>query len=95
MPPINEILPANLLQALPVSAKDWVHTPKSVQDLVVGLLMRFQAMEAEVARLREQVNRNSGNSSQPPSKDGPGVVRLTGAGKKPSGRTRGGQAGHP
>jgi transposase len=95
MAPIDEILPANLLQALPVSAEDWADTPKSVQDLVVGLLMRFQAMEAEVARLREQVNRNSGNSSQPPSKDGPGVVRHTGAGKKPSGRTRGGQAGHP
>jgi len=78
-----------------VSAEDWADTPKSVQDLVVGLLTRFQAMEAEVARLREQVNRNSGNSSQPPSKDGPGVVRRTGAGKKPSGRTRGGQAGHP
>jgi len=45
--------------------------------------------------LREQVNRNSGNSSQPPSKDGPGIVRHTGAGKKASGRRHGGQAGHP
>ena len=109
MPPINEILPANLLQALPVSAKDWVHTPKSVQDLVVGLLERFQATEAEAARLlehlqtteaevvhlREQLNRNSGNSSQPPSSDGPGVVRFKGAGKKASGRKCGGQMGHP
>jgi transposase len=94
MSPIDEILPANLLQALPVSAEDWADTPKSVQDLVVGLLMRFQAMEAEVARLREQVNRNSGNSSQPPSRDGPGVVRHTAGGKKASGRRHGGQAGH-
>ena len=95
MSPIDKILPENLLEALPVSAKDWADTPKSVQDLVVGLLKRFQASEMEVDHLREQVNRNSGNSSQPPSKDGPGVVRHTGAGKKASGRTRGGQAGHP
>jgi len=39
-----------------------------VQDLVVGLLKRFQASEMEVDHLREQVNRNSGNSSQPPSR---------------------------
>jgi len=95
MPPIDEILPANLLQALPMSAEDWVQTPKSVQALVVGLLARLQAVEAEVARLREQLNRNSGNSSQPPSSDGAGVVHHTGAEKKRSGRKRGGQAGHP
>ena len=71
--PIDKILPENLLEALPVSAEDWADTPKSVQDLVIGLLKRFQAMEAEVARLREQVNRNSGNSLQPPSKDRPGT----------------------
>jgi Transposase IS66 family. len=94
MSPIDKILPANLLEALPVSAEDWADTPKSVQDLVIGLLKRFQALEAEVARLREQVNRNSGNSSQPPSRDGPGVVRHTGGGKKASGRRHGGQAGH-
>ena len=95
MPPIDEILPANLLQALPVSAEDWAQTPKSVQALVVGLLARLQAVEAEVTHLREQLNRNSGNSSQPPSSDGPGVVKHTGAEKKRSGRKRGGQAGHP
>ncbi|MCX6080611.1 MAG: DUF6444 domain-containing protein [Chloroflexi bacterium] len=50
-------------------------TPKSVQALVIGLLTRIQVLEIEVARLREQVNRNSGNSSQPPSGDGPGVVK--------------------
>ena len=94
MPPIAEILPINLLQALPVSAKDWAQTPKSVQVLVVGLLSRLQALEVEVARLREQLNRNSGNSSQPPSSDGPGIVRSKGTKKKGSGRKRGGQKGH-
>ena len=95
MPPIEEALPANLVQALPVSAEDWAQTPKSVQALVVGLGARLQALEAEVARLREQINRNSGNSSQPPSSDGPDVVKRKGAEQKGSGRKRGGQAGHP
>src|SRR3990172_5866766 len=95
MPSIDEILPANLLQALPVSAEDWAQTPKSVQALVIGLRSRLEALEAEVARLREQTNRNSGNSSQPPSSDGPGVVKRKGAEKKGSGRKRGGQFGHP
>ena len=95
MPLIDEILPENLLQALPVSAEDWAQTPESVQALVVGLLSRLQALEAEVARLREQVNRNSSNSSKPPSSDGPGVVQRKGAEKKRSRRKRGGQPGHP
>jgi hypothetical protein len=95
MSAIEEILPVNLLQALPMSAEDWAQTPKSVQALVIGLLSRLQALEAEVTRLREQLNRNSGNSSQPPSSDGPGVSKGKGAEKKRSGRKRGGQVGHP
>ena len=94
MPPISEILPAKLLEAMPVSGEDWAQTPASVQALVSGLLTRLQALEAEVAKLREQVNRNSGNSSQPPSSDGPGVVKGK-IEKKRSGRRRGGQPGHP
>jgi transposase len=89
MPPITELLPAKLLEAMPVSAEDWAQTPASVQALVIGLLTRLQALEAEVAKLREQVNRNSGNSSQPPSSDGPGVVKGK-IEKKRSGRSRGG-----
>jgi len=95
MPPINEILPANLPPALPVSAEDWAQTPKPVQALVIGLQSRLQALEAEVARLREKLNRNSGNSSQPPSSDGPRVVKGNVAKKERSGRKRGGQVGHP
>ena len=94
MPPITEILPAKLLEALPVSAEDWAQTPASVQALVIGLLTRFQALEVDVSKLREQANRNSGNSSQPPSSDGPGVVKDK-IEKKRSGRGRGGQPGHP
>ena len=58
MPPINEGLPEKLLQTLPVSAEDSAQTPKSVHDLVVGLVTRFQKMEEEVARrLHEQISR--------------------------------------
>jgi transposase len=94
MPPISEILPAKLLETTPVSAEDWAKTPVSVQALVIGLLTRLQGLEEDVSKLREQVNRNSGNSSQPPSSDGPGVVKGK-IEKKRSGRSRGGQPGHP
>jgi transposase len=93
MPPITELLPAKLLEAMPVSAEDWAQTPASVQALVIGLLTRLQTLEGEVSKLRERVNRNSGNSSQPPSSDGPGVVKGK-IEKKRSGRSRGGQPGH-
>jgi transposase len=95
MVPIDEIIPVKMLEAMPVTAEDWEHTPKSVQDLVIGLLKRQQALEEEVAILRERVNRNSGNSSQPPSKDGPGVAPKKEGEKRHSGRKRGGQVGHP
>lgn len=94
MPPITELLPAKLLEAMPVSAEAWAQTPASVQALVMGLLTRLQALEVEVAKLREQVHQNSGNSSQPPSSDGPGVVKGK-LEKKRTGRRRGGQPGHP
>jgi len=94
MPPISELLPAKLLEAMPVSAEDWAQTPASVQALVIGLFTRLQTLEVEVAKLREQVNRNSGNSSQPPSSDGPGVEKGKNK-KKRNGRNRGGQPGHP
>ena len=93
MTPISEILPAELLEAMAVSAEDWAQTSASVQGLVIGLLTGIQALEVEVTKLREQVNRNSGNSSQPPSSDGPGVVKGK-IEKKGSGRNRGGQHGH-
>lgn len=58
----------------------------------------IEALEAAVARLEERVRelearlaQNSTNSSQPPSSDGPGVMRER---KKPTGKKRGGQKGH-
>ena len=85
----NEAMP----EQIPFSAEKWQQTPKVVQEFVLSLVVRVQALESEVAVLRERVNRNSGNSSQPPSSDGPEVPRKPRRRAK-SGRKRGGQPGH-
>ena len=52
---------------------------------------RIAQLEAENAELRARLNKNSQNSSKPPSSDGPQVSRPQG---KPSLKPRGGQPGH-
>lgn len=79
---------------MPFSAEEWAQTPPAIQEFVRSVLVQVQALEAEVATLREQLNRNSDNSSQPPSSDGP--ERASKPGRRPkSERRRGGQPGHP
>ena len=79
-------------EQISISAEEWAQTPKAVQELILSLIAHVQTLEAEIAALRERVNRNSGNSSQPPSSDGPQAPhkprRRTGSGRK-----RGGQKG--
>jgi transposase len=77
---------------LPISEDDWQHTPPVVQAVVVALWQQVEALRAEVARLREQVGRNSQNSSQPPSSDRPSAPPRPK--QPPSGRSAGGQKGH-
>lgn len=89
-----------------VSEADWEKTPASVKTLVLNLVSRVEELEkqfddlrAENAQLRaenellkEKLERNSQNSSQPPSADKAKDVKA----KKPrSRRPRGGQPGHP
>lgn len=95
MASFHEIVPETLLQATSVPAEDWAQTPPSVQNLVVILLARIRAFETEVAQLRERVDRNSRNSSRPPSSDGPEVAKRERSVKVRSGRKPGGQVGHP
>lgn len=77
---------------LGIPVEDWEQTPASVGVVFLALYQQVQDLKTEVAKLREQVKRNSGNSSQPPSLDGPGKVVQ---GKpQPRGRQRGGQPGH-
>ncbi|MBD3251282.1 IS66 family transposase [Candidatus Uhrbacteria bacterium] len=76
-----------------ITEEEWAQTPAAVQELVLSLIVRVQELEAEVAKLREQVNRNSHNSSNPPSSDGPEVPPKSR--KRPGGkRNRGAQPGH-
>jgi len=84
---------------LAISEEDWHHTPPAVQVVVIALWQQVQtlqaqvvALQAEVAQLREQLGRNSQNSSQPPSSDAPRAPRRPP--HTPSGRKPGGQKGH-
>ena len=81
------------LEQLPFSAEEWEQTPPAVQEFVLALIAHVQALEAEIAALRERLNRNSCNSSRPPSSDGPDVPRKSSRRAK-SGRKRGAQPGH-
>ena len=75
-----------------VSDEEWARTPASVRALVEALFARVARLEKEVADLREQLGKNSRNSSKPPSSDPPGT--STPPQSKGSKRKRGGQKGH-
>lgn len=89
----TEVIQETLPEQIPFSAAEWAQTPKAVQEFVLSLVAHVQALETEVAALRERVNRNSGNSSQPPSSDGPEVPPKQRQ-RAESGRKRGAQRGH-
>jgi transposase len=58
----------------------------------------IESLRAEVAALRRQAGRDSSNSSQPPSQDGPAAKAKSGqreARRARPGRPQGGQKGHP
>jgi transposase len=86
-----------------ISAQDWEQTPESVKRLIPDLTEqmghRIAALEEQCAALRaenqmlkEQLKRNSKNSSKPPSQD---IAKGFKAKPKAEGKKkRGGQAGH-
>jgi len=80
----------------PISDADWAQTPDSVKRSLVGrigqLERQYEALKAENAMLREQIERNSQNSSKPPSQD----IRkgFKSKEKKEKGKPRGAQFGH-
>jgi transposase len=59
--------------------------------LIAELRAQVAALTARVAELEARLRQNSSNSSKPPSSDAPGARRQ---GKKPTGRSPGGQPGH-
>lgn len=96
----------NLPDGLPIPPEDWAQTPLSIQAVVIALwhenrLLKQQVgslqqqenlLQAEVEKLREQINKNSQNSSKPPSSDGP--QKRSYPKREVSGRKQGGQPGH-
>jgi transposase len=75
-----------------ITAEDWQQTPFRVQVRVGELCVEVKQLRETVEQLQEIANRNSQNSSQPPSQDRPDQRPV----KEPSGppRKRGGQPGH-
>jgi transposase len=63
-------------------------------DLIAKLQQRLKQTQSQLQSLRERLSRNATNSSIPPSAN-PVHAPKPNAGKKPSGRKRGGQPGHP
>jgi len=69
--------------------------PEALVDIILALQEQVQILTQRVKQLEEQINKNSRNSSKPPSSDGlkkqkPQPKSL----RKQSGKKRGGQKGH-
>jgi transposase len=72
--------------------------PQSIWDTLspeaqAAVSVLVQSFERRIADLEERINKNSTNSSRPPSSDPPSVKRRPPA--PTSGKKRGGQPGHP
>jgi transposase len=91
---------------LPILTEDWEKTRATVQAVIallweenqalkvqmVQLQNQVEKLQSEVAKLRERVNKNSQNSSKPPSSDPPQTPRYPQP--EPSGEKKGGRKGH-
>jgi transposase len=89
----------DLPPGLSISQADWEQTPILVQIVILTLWRHNQELkqqvdklEGDMTKLREQVNKNSHNSSKPPSSDGPQTPARPKA--ESLGRKVGGQKGH-
>ena len=65
----------------------------SLPPVVQAYIRALESLTARVAELEARLGQNSSNTSKPPSSDGPHAKPAPP--KKPSGKTRGGQPGHP
>src|SRR4051812_2783335 len=83
----------------PLPARLWGSLPPEVRGLILALRAEVAELQAKVQSLQQQVqtlqdrlNRNSTNSSRPPSSDPPSVKRRPP--RPPSSLRTGGQPGH-
>ena len=81
----------------PIPEELWATVPPAAQAALLAVFAALQqqirTLDARVADLEARVRQNSSNSSLPPSANPPHVKPAPP--KSPSGRTRGGQPGHP
>jgi len=82
----------NMPLELPILPEDWEKTPVSVQAVIVTLWQEIPTLKAQVEKLQERVNKNSQNSSKPPSSDPP--QKRSYPKPEPSGEKKGGRKGH-
>lgn len=68
--------------------------PEKAADLILSLFARIEQLEAKVAELEARLNKNSSNSSKPPSSDGYKKPFKNNNSRKKSGKKTGGQKGH-
>ena len=79
--------------APPIAQELWDTIPQAAQAAVlVAIQRRIEALEAELRELKARLDRNSSNSSKPPSAEPLHIKRQPP--RPPSGRRRGGQPGH-
>src|SRR5579872_7342231 len=80
----------------PIPVELWSEIPPAAQAAVLALIQQYEqrlhALQQKVDQLTERLNRNSTNSSRPPSSDPPHVKRRPP--QPSSGRKKGGQPGH-
>jgi transposase len=80
----------------PIPRELWSTVPPAAQAAVQAVLATMQRqiddLRAELTDLRDRLNRDSSNSSKPPSSDPPHVKPAPP--RTPSGKRRGGQPGH-
>jgi transposase len=86
-----------MAQKPPLPKELWDLIPPAAQGALLALLgglhAELDALRQQVADLTARLGQNSQNSSKPPSTDGPAIKRRPP--RTPSGRSRGGQPGHP
>src|SRR6186713_2516351 len=82
---------------LPIPDDLWAAVPPAAQAAVLAVVVAMQqqidGLRAEVGDLRDRLNRDSSNSSVPPSADPPHAKPAPP--RSPSGKRKGGQPGHP